>query len=72
MSSISITVNGENHRFDAADQDVTVTRVLTQLDLGDVRVAVEVNGDIVPRDTHQDHALRDGDRIEIVTFVGGG
>jgi sulfur carrier protein len=42
------------------------------MDLSPTRVAVEVNLEVVPRGKHQTHVLRDGDRLEIVTFVGGG
>ncbi len=72
MSRISITVNGDAHDFATDQGEATVSQLLTHLELADTRVAVEVNGDIVPRDRHQAHVLRDGDRIEIVTFVGGG
>ena len=46
--------------------------LLSQLDLEPVRVAVEINEDIVPRKRFGETPIRDGDRIEIVTFVGGG
>jgi len=49
-----------------------VADLLSQLDLEPVRVAVEINEDIVPRKRFGETAIRDGDRIEIVTFVGGG
>jgi sulfur carrier protein len=49
-----------------------VTELLSQAGLGDRRVAVEVNGTIVPRSAHATHALGEGDRVEIVHALGGG
>ena len=46
--------------------------LLSQLELEPVRVAVEINEDIVPRKRFGETPIHDGDRIEIVTFVGGG
>ena len=51
---------------------VTVEALLVELGLAPVRVAVEVNEDLVPRTTFADRALESGDRVEVVTFVGGG
>ena len=50
----------------------TVLALLEAKDLAGRRVAVEVNGAIVPRSLHPEHALKDGDRIEIVHALGGG
>ena len=50
----------------------TVARLLAESALGDRKVAVEVNGTIVPRSAHSTHALREGDRVEIVHALGGG
>ena len=44
----------------------------SQLRIGRERVAVEVNLDIVPKPAYDSHILSDGDKIEIVQFVGGG
>ena len=46
--------------------------LLAELGLGAQRVAVEVNGDVVPRETHAARTLSAGDTVEVVTFVGGG
>ena len=64
-----ITLNGQQETLDSA---TTLGQLLTQLKLEPIRVAVEINEDLVPRKTFADKALRDGDRIEIVTLVGGG
>lgn len=52
--------------------DCSIARLLEDAGLAGRRVAVEVNGDIVPRGLHGAHALREGDRVEIVHALGGG
>jgi sulfur carrier protein len=66
---MEITVNGQARH--AAD-DATVATLLDELKLTGKPVAVEVNLELVPRSFHAEHRLSDGDRIEIVTLVGGG
>lgn len=57
----------------ALPQDrLTIADLLTLQGLADRRVAVEVNGEIVPRSRHAEHALHDGDRVEVVHALGGG
>jgi sulfur carrier protein len=50
----------------------TIAALLADTGLGERRVAVEVNGSIVPRGAHADHVLCPGDRVEIVHALGGG
>lgn len=50
----------------------TVTALLAELGLSGRRIAVERNGEIVPRSRHDTEALAPGDRLEIVVAVGGG
>ena len=50
----------------------TITTLLEAEDLAQRRVAVEVNGEIVPRGRHAEHRLHDGDKVEIVHALGGG
>lgn len=50
----------------------TTRQLLERLALVGKRVAVEVNGEIVPRSAHADHRLKDGDKVEIIHAVGGG
>lgn len=69
--STTITLNGEQHALPSGD-DATVADLLGQLGLADQRVAVEVNGDVVPKAAHGVRALKPGDAVEVVTFVGGG
>lgn len=51
---------------------MTLGRLLTQLKLEPVRVAVEINEDLVPRKAFAKTVLHEGDRVEVVTLVGGG
>ena len=64
-----ITVNGEAREI---EDRTTVRGLIELLDLTGGPVAVERNGEIVPRAGHTDTALLEGDVIEIVHFVGGG
>jgi sulfur carrier protein len=66
---VEITVNGTAHPL---PEPLTLAQLLDQLGLADKRLAVEVNRDIVPRGEHATHALRDGDRVEIIHAIGGG
>ncbi|MBX7102383.1 MAG: sulfur carrier protein ThiS [Myxococcaceae bacterium] len=50
----------------------TVSHLLTLLHIDAAEVAVEVNAQVVRRTRHAEQTLRDGDQVEIVTFVGGG
>jgi sulfur carrier protein len=64
-----IHVNGEPR--DVAD-GATIAALLALLGMDARRVAVERNQEIVPRSLHAETALSEGDRVEIVTMVGGG
>jgi len=66
---MNITLNGEETKLAA---NATVTQLLEQLKLARERVAVEVNRDIVPKAAYDSHTLAEGDKVEIVHFVGGG
>ena len=66
---IQLVVNGEPRGFPAP---LSLAQLVEALDLGGKRIAVEKNGEIVPRSRHADTALADGDRLEIVVAVGGG
>jgi sulfur carrier protein len=66
---IQLSVNGEARAFPAP---LDVARLLDALALAGKRVAVERNGEIVPRSRYADTPLADGDRLEIVVAVGGG
>jgi len=66
---VQLLVNGENRHFEEA---LTVAQLLEKLELAGKRVALEKNGDIVPRSRFGEERLADGDRLEIVVAVGGG
>ena len=66
---MQITVNGALR--DVPD-GLTVRGLVEHLELTDGPVAVEINRAIVPRARHAEHAVRPGDEVEIVHFVGGG
>ena len=68
-SMIAVTVNGELRRFEAP---MNCAELLAKLELAGKRVALERNGEIVPRSRHAQERLADGDRLEIVVAVGGG
>ena len=53
-------------------EGISVAGLLDELDLSGKHVAVEVNLQLVPRAQHSEYRLADGDRLEIVTLVGGG
>jgi sulfur carrier protein len=66
---IQVTVNGKAHRF---EQPLEITALLSRLELLGRKIAVERNGEIVPRSAHASTVVADGDALEIVVAVGGG
>jgi sulfur carrier protein len=66
---MKISVNGEIREL---QHSVTLSELVEILDLGERRIAIEVNEELVPRSVFSDHALHDGDRVEIVHAIGGG
>jgi thiamine biosynthesis protein ThiS len=66
---IAISVNGETRNV---PQGATVALLLTTIGLDTRKVAVECNEEIVPRSTYATLALAEGDKLEIVHFIGGG
>ena len=66
---ISLTVNG-SHR--TLEEEMPLPALLDVLNVDLRRVAVAVNGEVVPKDSHASVTLRDGDEVEIVRMVGGG
>ena len=69
LSPMKIFLNGESKQI---PENLAVAGLLAELDLADKRVAVEVNGTIVPRSRHGEHLLAENDKLEIVVAVGGG
>jgi thiamine biosynthesis protein ThiS len=66
---IDIVINGETR---SVVEGTTVAGLIGELGLADRRVAVERNREVVPRAQHASTVLVAGDRLELVTFVGGG
>jgi len=66
---VRLTLNGEERRFETA---LSVRSLLTELGLEPAKIAVERNREIVPRSQYDSVAIMDGDRLEIVQFIGGG
>jgi sulfur carrier protein len=66
---VNIIVNGQPRML---DRPATVAELLQQLEIPRRGVAVEINSQVVPRIRHAEQLLADGDRLEIVTLVGGG
>ena len=64
-----LTINGESSDFEAP---LTVNELLGRIGLDAAKVAVERNLEIVPKSTYQDTPLGEGDKLEIVHFIGGG
>ena len=69
MAVMEIVLNGAGHALEAP---CSIAQLLADAGHGERRVAVEVNGAIVPRGAHATHLLQDGDRVEIVHALGGG
>lgn len=66
---IQVLVNGAVQRF---EQPVRLAELIERMQLAGKKIAVERNGEIVPRSAHGQTVLADGDRLEIVVAVGGG
>jgi thiazole synthase len=69
INGMKLLINGEERTLDGP---LTLTGLLGRLDMKSDRVAVELNLGIVPRDRWTTTDLAEGDRLEIVHFVGGG
>ena len=69
VAIVTVQINGEGREI--AD-GVSVAELLEQLGIRPARVVVELNRDVVARDAYAATQLKEGDRIEIVHFVGGG
>lgn len=68
-AKISIRLNGSERELAGA---ATISELLQQAGFGERRVAVECNGEIVPRSQHATTVVANGDQIEIVQAIGGG
>jgi len=66
---IAISINGTVHQF---DHPISVAALIEYMQLCNKRIALERNGEIVPRGQFNQQMLADGDKLEIVVAVGGG
>lgn len=66
---MQIEVNGQRREV---AEGTTIATLLGELEVKQPHVAVEVNLEVVPRARHSQTPLREGDRLEVVTLVGGG
>ena len=66
---ITVSINGVTRQF---LQPVSVAALIEEMGLAGKRIALERNGEIVPRSTFAAQQLADGDRLEVVVAVGGG
>jgi sulfur carrier protein len=71
-SALHLVVNGVPRTLDGLDAPAPLTSVLERLELRPDRIAVELNGEIAPRTKWPELTVVDGNRIEVVHFVGGG
>ncbi len=66
---IRVFVNGSTEQY---ERPLAISELLERMALAGKKIAVERNGEIVPRGAHRATLLADGDRLEIVVAVGGG
>ena len=66
---MKLQINGEERTFDG---QFTLAGLIESLGMKSDRVAIELNREIIPRDRWAETTLKDGDKLEMVHFVGGG
>lgn len=66
---INISLNNESKQIAA---ETLLSDALAQWGFGEIKIAVAINGEFVPRSTYSEHQLKAGDQIDIVKPVGGG
>ncbi len=66
---MKIIVNGEEKEF---DRELTIKELVEELGIKVPNFAVAVGMDVIPKSEYETYKLKDGDRVEIVHFVGGG
>ena len=69
---MKLQINGDERDFSEVPASLTLAALVAKLGMKPDRVAVELNRDIVPRDRWAATLLQEGDRLEVVHFVGGG
>jgi thiamine biosynthesis protein ThiS len=71
-AALHLIVNGVPRTLEGLQSPSPLTSVLERLELRPDRVAIELNSEIAPRAKWTELTIKDGDRVEIVHFVGGG
>ena len=66
---MNIVLNGADHELAPG---ATLAKLIDSLELKGRRVAIEVNGRVVPASEHDERTLEDGDRVELISAIGGG
>ncbi|PSJ18473.1 sulfur carrier protein ThiS [Nitrosomonas supralitoralis] len=66
---IQLTINGQPQQFESP---INVTQLIDHLELHGKRIAIERNGEIIPRSQFSEQTLSHGDQLEVVVAVGGG
>lgn len=67
---MNLVINGED--YSGLPDAMSVAALIAHLELPEKKIAVERNREIVPKSTFKDTALVEGDRLEIIHFIGGG
>jgi sulfur carrier protein len=71
-SSVTLQINGKNRSFPGLSSAASLADLIAALELKADRVAVELNGEIAPRMQWGSLTVKEGDKVEVVHFVGGG
>ena len=66
---MNIQINGENHEIQAGE---TLAGLVKKQNPSKKRIAVLLNDELIPADKQANHILKEGDRVELLTFAGGG
>ena len=74
QTTMKLHINGNEGEYAplAGESSLTIAGLISLLGMKSDRVAVELNRDVVPRDRWSETGLNEGDRLEVVHFVGGG
>ena len=69
---MKLSINGHDREFSELDRNPALTHLVDLLEMQHDRIAIERNGEIVPRATWSTVMIEPGDKLEVVQFVGGG
>lgn len=70
--ALTLQLNGQERSFQTLQNDTTLTSIVAELGLKSDRIAIEVNGEIIPRTQWEQTSIKSADKLEVVHFVGGG